>query len=170
MKGAVLITSRHPILASDLTGDGTNVPLFTDDEGSAFLQKLLNRGSYSPEELQSAKALSHELGGLPLALNLMGKQVKSRNRKISQFLESYQRNPKRLHQIPKEDAQDVFYAETLTTAWSTSFTPLEEKSYSLTLMGILSCLGPERIPETLFESTELGDFEPELEFCLDTIE
>jgi hypothetical protein len=37
-------------------------------------------------------------------------------------------------------------------------------------MSILCCLGPERIPENLFQCKELGDFSDELEFCLDTME
>ena len=104
------------MLAPDLTGEGVEVPVFSDAEGSQFLQKLLARGSYSEDEVNSAALLSHALGGLPLALNLMGKQVKARGRKIKQFLEYYQRNPKRMHRIPKNEAQDVFYNQTLETA------------------------------------------------------
>jgi hypothetical protein len=70
------------MLATDLTGEGIEVAMFSDEEGSAFLQNLLARKSYPPEEKKSAESLSHELGGLPLALNLMGKQLKkSKGRK-----------------------------------------------------------------------------------------
>jgi hypothetical protein len=173
LRGAVLVTSKHPMLASDLTGEAIEVSKFSDEEGSVFLQKLLARKEYSSAELESAALLSHELGGLPLALQLMGKRVKSQGGKIGRFLDSYRRNPGRLHKESSKGATDIFYDKTLATAWSASFSPLVDDADSLTLMSIMSCLGPEHIPKALFEYEDiaaLGDFSSELQFCLDPLE
>ncbi|CAN9407555.1 unnamed protein product [Alternaria alternata] len=170
LRGSVLVTSKHPMLASDLTGEAIEVSKFSDEEGSAFLQKLLARKEYSGAELESAALLSQELGGLPLALQLMGKRVKSQGGKIGQFLNMYRRDPRRLHKDASKGAKDIFYDKTLANAWSESFSPLAEDLDSLTLMSILCCLGPEHIPKALFDHEDvaaLGDFSSELEFCSD---
>ncbi|KAI4654999.1 uncharacterized protein J4E78_007179 [Alternaria triticimaculans] len=172
LRGAVLVTSKHPMLAPDLTGDAIEVPKFSDEEGSAFLQKVLARKEYSGEELKSAKLLSQEIGGLPLALQLLSKQVKSQGGKIGRFLQSYQRDPRRQHEQSNKRATDVFYNKSLENAWSTSFDPLTKDEKSLTLMAILCCLGAEHIPKDLFdyedrEASDLGEFSSELEFCHD---
>lgn len=168
----MLITTRYRKLASNLLGTAIEVLAFSDTEGSDFLQKVISRGRYSEDEVASAAALSHELGGLPLALNLMGKQVKARGRNIRQYLENYQKNPRRMKRIPKRDAQDVFYDHTLETAWSNSFEPLREQPDSQVLMGILSCLGPERIPKELFDCVagEEVSWPDDIAFCLDPLE
>lgn len=158
------------MLAPDLTGQSIQVPFFSDTEGSQFLRTLLARNSFSRAEVESAEALSHELGGLPLALNLMGKQIKATGRRLGQFLEIYRENPRRLHQAARRKTGDGFYNENLQTAWVTSFTPLEAQLKSKILMGILSCLDPERIPKSMFEAVGTDTLPDDLQFFGDPLE
>ena len=144
------------------------MPPFSAKEGSEFLFKMLARGEYSESEKTSAKLLSENLGGLPLALHLMGIQIDQRGKLIEQFLSLYRRNSRRLHNRPKEGIQNIYYSHSLDTVWQTSFQLLSQEQESKALMGILSFLSPDDIPESLFHvPNPTIALPPPIEFCLD---
>jgi NB-ARC domain len=163
--GSVLITSRNNILAFNPASSGIEVPVFSEVEGTAFLQTILERGSYTEEETISAKELSRALDGLPLALNLMGAHIRARNRKIGQFLIQYQNHSSDLHRSSTSVSRNIYYSHSINTVWETSFGPLDFDS--TTLMAVLSFLDPEQIPQELFTPKSTENLAAELNFCQD---
>ncbi|KUJ06621.1 uncharacterized protein LY89DRAFT_790467 [Mollisia scopiformis] len=158
--GSILVTSRNNVVSFDHAAGGVPLPTFDAHEGSAFLMNLLARKNYSEEEIASAETLSSTLGGLPLALNLMGTQIHTRGKPIKQFLTQYQTNAKRLHDRPREGIQNIYYQHSLRTVWQTSFDPLEADS--VVIQGVLTFIRPDDVPEELFvpqEDQALGEEE-----------
>lgn len=95
--GSVLVTSRTDLVSFDPASAGRQILLSFPQEDSEFLLKMLARGEYTEAEESSAQSLSDNLDGLPLALHLMGVQIRKRGKRIEQFLSYYQQNSRRLH-------------------------------------------------------------------------
>ncbi|KAM0801935.1 hypothetical protein BDR22DRAFT_146042 [Usnea florida] len=165
--GSILITSRSQVVCNHPAAGGYLVPCFTAQEGSQCLMKLLARGQYSEEEQASANAFSDVLGGLPLALLLMGTQIRKRGKQIQQFLIQYEKNPARLHQTPKTGIESLYYDRGLDTVWQETFGSLEPES--LAILGTMSLLAADDIPYTLFVSEHPDLLPSSLSFCSDEI-
>ena len=65
---------------------GRRMPLFSSEEGSEISMNMLARGTYSELEIRSAQVLSGIFGGLPLALYLMGVQIRTKRERIEHSL------------------------------------------------------------------------------------
>lgn len=165
--GSILLTTRNRAFEVSPASGGCRVPVLTEAEGSKFLQSLLGRKVYSQDEIDSAKALCRAIDGLPLALNLMGGQIRARGRKIQQFLHLYQEHSSRLLKPNKPTVQSVYYRHDIDTVWETSFEPLDVDSTRV--MAILSFLSPEDIPQALFLPSSMEHLPSELEFCKDAL-
>lgn len=127
--------------------------------------KFLARGQYSEKEIASANAFSDAVGGLPLALLLMGTQMRKRGKMIEQFLGQYEKNPARLHQTPKTGVDSLYYDRGLDTVWQETFGSLEPDS--LAVFGTISLLAADDIPYTLFVSDHPDSLPFSLRFCDD---
>lgn len=162
----MLVTARADIVTYDPAAGGRLMTPFTEQEGAEFLEEMLGRGHYTTSETQSARQLSLQLGGLPLALNLMGTQIKRRGRQIEQFLKLYEKNAIGvLHS--KQGTPNKYYSQDLATVWQTTFRPLTEDS--LALMCVLSLMAPDNVPESLFTLPSNKDIPASLSFCADPL-
>ncbi|KAI9772628.1 MAG: hypothetical protein M1840_000222 [Geoglossum simile] len=163
--GAILITSRYNILAFNPASGGSEIPVMNEEEGSELLTKLLARKDYTDAEIGSAKELSQSLGGLPLALNLMGGQIHRRGKRIEQFLDQYRKYSSQLHKASNSTSLDIYYHYKLDTVWLASFEPLEPESR--TLLSILSFLAPDEVPLQLFLPEDKEGLGDGFDFCED---
>lgn len=152
-QGSILITCRSISVADQLSAQILNLPPFTKPEGAGLLLALLNHSVTGGNEEEAGEELSELLGGLPLALNMMGSQIRTRYMNIKKFIPFYKANYQGLHGSSKTSSA-LYYQNTLATIWRFSFTALQSEA-SL-LLAILSHLAPDSIPETLFTADNLA--------------
>ncbi|KAK5050886.1 hypothetical protein LTR84_003445 [Exophiala bonariae] len=162
-KGPVLITSRADIVAVDPASQGIEIDVFTKDEGAEFLRSIIKRKSYSETENQPPVQLAERLGGLPLALNLMATQIRTKRAKISVFLHNYEADFERYHKTPEKGVQNTYYRHSLETVYRTSFLSLH--GGSIPLLGVFCFVAPDGVPEEIFKPVQVQSGIPELEFC-----
>lgn len=98
---AHLLTTRFPNIATHIALDGATLIRELDDEDSMTLLKKLAPGVVDREE-KKAHALVHTVGGLPLALTLIGNYLRKQAysgqpRRISAALERLSNVGERLH-------------------------------------------------------------------------
>ncbi|KAF1954827.1 hypothetical protein CC80DRAFT_416915 [Byssothecium circinans] len=162
--GSVLITSRNEVVSIDPAEDGLSVPVFSPLEGSQYLYSILKRKAYSDVEKESCEKLAARLDGLPLALTLMGTQIRTKHRKIQRFLDDYNKDYERHHKTPEGGTQNIFYRHSLETAYRTSFDGLNDKPHAAAILAVFSFLAPDSIPEELFEVTDASCLTSDLAF------
>ncbi|UKZ49079.1 hypothetical protein TrVGV298_003318 [Trichoderma virens] len=111
----------------------------------------------APEtEIQAAREISDELGGLALAIDITAKQIKNsrRFRSVQDFIPYLRRNPKagytRLKHSKGQD--DYWYPHDLDNIWRIAFQNLSEDA--AVLMNLICILSPESIPQYLFQPEE----------------
>lgn len=166
-RGSVLITSRHDVFAADPAADGFELPCFTESEGQAFLLKAIGRHTYSDAERASASAMNTLVGGLPLALNLMGGQIRSTRSEVKAFVTRYEQDVRRnLHKTPRGGVQNSYYPEALDTAFLRSFDPLDQDSVSI--LGVIAMCHPDDFPTDLFTGLDASALPKGLDFCADS--
>jgi hypothetical protein len=148
-QGAVLITCRSEYLAASAAGTVFEVPPFTDDEGANLLRKELHQEFYTGPEIDASTRLSGLLGGHALALDLMARHMRSRKKKLEEFLQSYMRDPQNLHKQPRRGLKNLYYDEDIQSMWQVAFGQLEGQVEQV--FGILCMLGPGLVPAKLFD-------------------
>ncbi|KUJ20454.1 uncharacterized protein LY89DRAFT_771365 [Mollisia scopiformis] len=140
-------TNLLPILPT--TGHGMiEVPTFTTLEGSDFLLKMVAQRATTSVDLDMAKRFSNRLGGLALALEIIGKQIKARKTTVEQFLAFYNRNRQAMNKEPKRGPKNPYYDKDIETVWETSFINLSPEASKF--MMLFSFLAPTDIPEGIF--------------------
>jgi NB-ARC domain len=161
--GPILVTSRHDIVSYDLATAGMEVHIFSEEEGSSLLLKHVGRPSYSAEELEAARQLSEQVNGLPLALITLGSQVTLRRKTFRDFLTYYDKYRRQLHK--EKGGIETYYDKSLDTCWQTAFGFLSsEASY---VLGVLSFIAPDAIPEQLFRPNDFTKLPGPLKVCED---
>jgi hypothetical protein len=166
--GSVLITSRKEVVSVDPASGGLEVPVFTAFEGAGFLYSILKRKTYSDTERDSCTKLAARLDGLPLALMLMGVQIRTKHTKIERFLNDYEDDFERYHKTPALGIHNMYYRHSLETAYVTSFKSLSQQS--LAIFGIICLVAPDRIPEDLFQPSDPSWLMSDLAFCINSSE
>lgn len=158
--GCVLLTTRNHSLAFQPAGAGIEVPPFESTKGSEFLLNLLSMDivkNLTSQEARSALELSQRLSGHALAISQMAGLIQNRGWSIEEFLQVYSRN-----------AQKVDHKTSLETVWKLSFESLEAASSAL--LGTISFLMPDSIPQSLFQPSDPQLLPDRLKFCDDEIE
>ncbi|KAK6507665.1 hypothetical protein TWF481_006087 [Arthrobotrys musiformis] len=158
--GSAIITTRNHTLGFNPASAGLEVHSWDSTTGSEFLLFLLkkNIGKDIDGERHSAFELSKILSGHALAINQMASLIQKRSWSVSEFMTIYLRNRRRAHNSEIE------------ALWDISFTSLGKhgEKDSHTLLGIVSFLMPDDIPEALFKvDDEVENLPEELEFCGD---
>lgn len=141
--GAIIVTSRNHSLGFEPADRGLEVPHFDAQEGSDFLMFLLQwdlADDISSTEVDSALQLSQKLSGHALALAQMAGLIVRRSWSIKQFLAVYEKNARKLH------------GQFLDIVWHMSFESLDDDAKAL--LGVLSSIAPDAIPEQLLEVEE----------------
>lgn len=133
----------------------TEVLHFDKTAGSRFIIYLLSEevaANIEGRDSESAMELSERLSGHALAISSVAALLCLRSWTIEEFLDRHTRNPKR--------------AETaVQTVWRLSFESLNARSAKV--LGVLTYVTPDSIPEDLFISNSAADFPDALKFCVD---
>lgn len=140
--GGVLVTTRNHTLSFEPCGVGIEISTFATHEGSVLLLHLLNR-SQTSDSTESAYELSKRLSGHALAIYQIAGLIQSRAWSIADFVKMYDKNAKRVHHVSQGK-------RSLGTVWQLSFDSLDTESSKV--LGVLSFLDPDSIPQVLFES------------------
>jgi hypothetical protein len=153
-KACVIITSRLSHIASRIANvKSLMVSPLSNNEGVSFLLQLLDRSSsISPEELDAASALTHELGGHPLALAHTASLIRQRRYSVAQFLAIYAKYQDRVLKTPTRTSSS--YHHSLATLWASVFVRLSERAEQL--LWLLSVLDPDGVALELLEAAPMG--------------
>ncbi|MCJ1309172.1 hypothetical protein MMC25_002828 [Agyrium rufum] len=157
-QGCALITTRNHALAFEPAEAGIEIFPFDPDVGSAFILHLLRSdiaAAISSENVESAQELSKKLGGHALAISQMAGIIHRRSWSISEFVAIYDRNTKEMLGMPGHNSIDA--------VWKISFKSLNLEG--ATMLGVLSYLMPDSIPQALFEPSHPEELPTTLEFC-----
>ncbi|PVH79565.1 hypothetical protein DL98DRAFT_572409 [Cadophora sp. DSE1049] len=146
--GTIIVTSRSALRADALVDEVTQVPTFTTDEGSEFLLKYAGQRATSDADVVVAKQFSDRLGGLALALEIIGKQIKTRSMSAANFLPFYNRNRQAMSKEPKRGPKNPYYDKDLETVWEAAFDSLTEEASKFLML--LCFLAPTDVPEGIF--------------------
>ena len=140
VKGHVIITSRNPIwgeIASPL-----QVKVLEPDKGAEFLLSRTRQ-----EDEASARKLSEELGGLPLALAQAGAYIEANGVTIAHYLELFQL---RREELWADERGPLGYERTVSATLSLAIKPVEaEAPAGVDLLKLCAFLGPDDIPRSL---------------------
>jgi hypothetical protein len=157
------VTSRlYAVASSPHISCWKEVRVFSRDDSAEFLRATVDRQEYTDSEKESSKRLAEILDGLPLALMVMGNQIRLKPRTIGKFVSDYEVDFARAHR-PQGPGSNMFYHHTLATVYQKSFENLSNESASL--LGIMCFVAPQHIPCDMFTAAKeewLGDI---LSFC-----
>lgn len=142
------MTCRSEFCADPFVNELIEIPTFTKAEGSAFILKVAGQRATTDGDVKSAVELSERLGGLALALELIGKQIKARKKTVEQFLPYYNKNRRSLNRQPRIGIKNPYYKKDLETVWEGSFNGLP--LVSARLLMLLCFVAPSDIPESIF--------------------
>jgi NB-ARC domain len=148
--GCILVTCRNEVVALAPAASALEIPVFSKNEGSEFIIQMLAR-DVTLEERESSLELSEKLGGLPLALDMMAKQVRARRKTVTQFLPYYERNRKLLYKNTRRGIASPYYSKDLETVWKTAFENLGASGAGL--MSLLCFFAPDGIPVSVLEAS-----------------
>jgi hypothetical protein len=146
--GRILVTCRSEFLSSSFTAKTVEIPTFTTQEGSQLLLKIIGQDDPSEDEKKCALELSERLGGLALAIDIIGRQIKVPKKSLAQFLPFYDENRVLLKRQPPRGITNQYYSMDLDTVWKTAFLSLTENAANL--LRLICFVAPDDIPDFLF--------------------
>jgi hypothetical protein len=167
--GSILVTTRDLTAGFSLAAQGMQIHPFDDDSGASAFLSLVGQDLSDEHSKELARAISKELGGLPLALSQMSGFIVQHKLSLEKFLPLYKRNQAKLHK-KKAGASD--YDHDLGTVWKMALSNLT--GHAATLQRLLAFLDPVRIHESILVSAAeglCGDIDDhELAFLTDEME
>ncbi|KAK5654766.1 hypothetical protein OQA88_6802 [Cercophora sp. LCS_1] len=169
--GKILVTCRSMFVAeADTIAKAIQVPAFTVPETTEMMHKIPKRstlGNGGQLEEDATNRLSSKLGGLPLAIDIVAKQIKlsRRFKSVAQYLPYFEDNQESALMRPKRGGADPWYPRDLHNLWQPAFDDLNEGAAEL--MGILCFMGPGAIPTFLFRGKDWSKLRPRWEFLED---
>ncbi|KAJ6080554.1 Tetratricopeptide-like helical [Penicillium canescens] len=165
--GGILITSRTEMDLINFNVVSFEIPVFGNNEAGQLIMNIIGRSHYSTDEIAAAGELSKFVGGLALAVVILALNIRRRRCQIRQFCKLYEKNAGNFFEESKPSDLGPYYAHSLTTAWKVAFQSIGENA--LSLFGSISVLGPDNIPEELFETSgaDFSDNLIELAVCFD---
>jgi tetratricopeptide (TPR) repeat protein len=151
--GHMLLTTRA--LAMGGFALNMNVDEFDDEQGALFLLRRatiigpkVSLEQASIENRQLSTRITHELGGLPLALDQAGAYLEETGMSLEQYVQVYQL--RRTDLLKKRGGFVPDHPETVATTWSLSFRGVKEKSLAAAeLLQFCAYLAPDAIDEEI---------------------
>ncbi len=159
MGGHLLITTRASVTGQ--IARRVEVETFTEEQGALL---LLRRSAMIAPDVQLsggreqdqmlARAISRELGGLPLALDQAGAYLEQTGYSLSDYQQIYQQHREALLRERGKLVTD--YPDTIATTWSLSFARVEQKSaLAVEVLRLCAYLSADAIPlEVMTEGIE----------------
>lgn len=162
--GHVLITTRVANLSTPIAGvrHSLAVEAFSDDQAALFLLHranllkrdiLLDQAEAGTQQL--ALAIAHELGGLPLALDMVGAYLEATGSSLASYQHLYGRHRAEILQ----QYQSAAHPGPIASIWDTSFHNIEQHNPAAAdLLRLCAFLAPDAIPEEIITigAAELG--------------
>ncbi|MCJ1244871.1 hypothetical protein MMC30_002072 [Trapelia coarctata] len=131
----------------------------------------VNSYTKADPDKRAAIRLCRSLGGLPLGISQMAAFTRSRGLDLTKCQELYGRQNRRMHKDVKTTRYNE-YKQDLTTVWAMQFNALREVLDAKALLGVLTFVSPDSVPESLFQlPEELNEAEipANLLFCKDDL-
>ena len=163
-QGSILITSRDFSASFSPAAVGFHVKPFDDEMGASALLSLINQKDSSLAARAVAIRVSHELGGLPLAINQIGGFIVQRRIALKDFLPLYEKNAAKIH--ARKSGLSA-YEHSLSTVWKLSIENLSGDAY--TLQRLLAFFDPDKIDEAVV-TADATDLHADFGFLKDEIE
>ncbi len=167
------MTTRNVNLSRVPCSAGYEIRSFEIESGARFLLHLLaaqdiERDVGSPQVRTESMELSTQVGGHALALTQMVGFICSRGWSLRECLDLYKQRPKALHSLTYEVEIDANYKYFINTVFREDLRSVRQ-SFAYTLLGILSFLVPDGIPQDLFEPKNKAGLPKALQFCNDAL-
>lgn len=151
--GHILITTRAHDMQS--LAQRLDVETLPPQQGALFLLRranlLLPEASLeqaTPDEQRLALQLTHELGGLPLALDQAGAYLEATGMSLQQYQQLYRHRSRDILNQRRSRLAD--HPEPVATTWSLAFQRVQERSAAAAdLLRLCTFLAPDAIPEEL---------------------
>src|SRR6266487_1387235 len=154
-QGAVLLTTQRQVTGS--IAQTIEVEMMSEEEGSLFLLKRahylalgsqLNDDSLDKGTIATAKDISQELGGLPLALDQAGAFILETGCSLIDYLALYTQRRNAL--LQRRGSVYTDHPESVTTTFSLAFDRLVQKNaVAPELLRLFAFLAPDAIPEEI---------------------
>ncbi|KAL7788775.1 P-loop containing nucleoside triphosphate hydrolase protein [Trichoderma afarasin] len=147
--GSIIVTSVVSDVVFNLNPYEIKVPAFSEEEAiNCFLDQIALDNTVERNKNSAAK-INQELGGHPLAIVRVAAFARSCKLRIEECAEQIE--------VALDEARDTSptkkyddYLKDICTVWEMSFKKLSEKPQAMSLLGMLSYLAAETIPEALF--------------------
>lgn len=127
-----------------------------EDEGAKLLLRYLDHGDEDSKmylnDIENAKAISAELGGLPIAIAHVAGYIGQLRRPLSYFIEQFQKQQRAsiVWSMDTRSSTTHQYGRTLDAVWDLAFSALSPEAQAL--MDVLAMLNPDSIQEDMLLS------------------
>ncbi|HEY6342498.1 MAG TPA: tetratricopeptide repeat protein [Bryobacteraceae bacterium] len=152
-RGHVVITTR--LQSTGTIAKGIDLPKMKPDEGAEFLLRRAKIESARQADRASAREVSVEVAGLPLALDQAGAFMEEVRIAPAEYLKLYRAEGKKLRERRGEGSADH---DSVAVTYTLAFEKLGERAKDIVRM--CAFLAPDAIPEEILTSGR----EPGLEF------
>ena len=148
--GSVLLTTRRQV--TEPVAQALALDVLSDDEGALLLLKRAKRlvldASFDKvltPEIVVAKAITRQVGGLPLALDQAGAYIAETGCSLSNYLELFKQEQKVL--LERRGTVPGGHPQSVATTFSLTFEQLRQKNEAvIELLTLWAFLAPEAIP------------------------
>ncbi|KAK4077059.1 uncharacterized protein Triagg1_4026 [Trichoderma aggressivum f. europaeum] len=147
--GSIIVTSVVSDVVFNLNPYRIRVPAFSDDEAIECLLDHLSIDSTVELNKISAAKINQELGGHPLAIVRVAAFARSCKLRIEECADQIELALEEVRDTSPIEKFDN-YPKEICTVWNMSFKKISENSQAMSLLGMLSYLAAETIPEALF--------------------
>jgi hypothetical protein len=147
----VVMTSRHHAIGGTSVNMRHTVNPLDIGQTANLILSILN-DQKTPENLEAARSIERELGGLPLASSQIACYIQETGIGLKNFLPYYRRRWKRIHRSDVNLPDYQHYQDTLTNIWHLCSQKIDAKAKFLG--ELLAFLQPDRIPLTFFTNQD----------------
>jgi hypothetical protein len=161
-RGQALITTRNHSFAFDPADGGLEITTWDDETGSKFLLHLLRTDicvDLKDDEASSATEPSQRLSGHALAITHMAGLIHRRSWSIAESMQYFDQHPNKMFGISGNSS--------INALWNFAFKSLDSQSRAI--LGVLSFLQADSIPQALFEPASAAALPERLAFRSDPL-
>ncbi|KAJ3496070.1 hypothetical protein NLG97_g2939 [Lecanicillium saksenae] len=145
--GQVIVTCRSELIAASPAAHQFEVQPFGDQEAGELLLRLAGRPEEDAAERNSAEQIANLLGGLPLGIDIIARQIQVKKKSMQEFLPYFKNNKPSLRVPPRYAPGNPYYTKDLVTVWQTAFESLSDEAYKF--LSIITFLAADGIPRFL---------------------
>jgi tetratricopeptide (TPR) repeat protein len=152
--GHLIITTRASALGR--FAQRLSVTTFSEDQGSLFLLRRaglitlhMDATQAHPQDQELARQITHEVGGLPLALDQIGAYLETTACGLADYWQEYQQH--RIELLSEYRGLSTDHPQPVATVWSLSFQRVAERNPAAAdLLRLCAFLAPDATQESLF--------------------